>query len=165
LGLRNPQHERFALLVGSGQEPKPAWGEAFGRAPKGKEADALAADPDVAIRIREVQARAVELVLEESVCSRVWLLDKLREAIEKSIELRKLATAIRGIELAGKLPELRLFPSETRVHHTKDRFADMSDAQILEFAKKVGLVKPPEPERIVEGTDQRVEEADGSAVH
>lgn len=163
MGLRNPQHERFALLVGSGQEPKPAWGEAFGRAPKGKEADELAADPDVAIRIREVQERAADLVLQGTVYSRVWAFTILGGAIQKAFEEGKYATAIRGIELIGRMAEHRWFPNESRVLHTKDRYADMGPKEILAMAREVGLVQPEPVE--IEGEATRVEDGDGSPVH
>jgi len=163
LGLRNPEHERFAALVGAGGAPKDAWQEVYGRKPVGREAAVLAGEPDVVRRIREVQDRAVDLVLTETVCSRAWLLDKLRQSIEEALKKHQHATAIRGIELAGRLPELRLFPNETRIRHTKDRYAQMTDAEILAEAERLGLRKPQE--KVVNAVCVTVEDADGNPLN
>lgn len=157
MGLRDPQHERFALLVGSGQEPEPAWLEVYERKPVRKEAAELAADPDVAHRIREVQDRAMELIVKGTVCSGIYLLNKLRQAIDGAAEDRKWATVIAGVKLAAAQVHIKLFPSEHRVHHTTDRFEGMNEAEILAFAESVGLRKPP---KAIEGTATRVEEGD-----
>ena len=155
MGLRDPQHEKLATLIGSGTPPEEAWLEAFGKPVDADQLEWLLGDPDIKGRIRETQ----DTVLAGTVCDRVWLLDKLREAIEQSLDAGKAATAIRGIELAGKLPELRLFPSETRVHHTKDPFTGMSDEEIRAEAKRIGLLRP-DP-KVIEATATPIEEEDG----
>lgn len=144
MGLRDPQHEKFATLVGSGIEPEQAWREAHGRAPRGLEAKILAADSDVALRICEVQDAIVQQTIRATVLNKAWALNMLGQSVQRAFDAGKYATAIRGVELIGRLPEMQLFPSEKHVHHTHDHYDHMSEKEVLEAAIELHLLKPSE---------------------
>ena len=141
-------------------DPEEAWQEVFGRAPKGKQAQLLATDSDVAVRICDVQDRIVDQTNKATVLNKAWALDILGRSITEAFAQGKFATAIRGVELVGRLPEMQLFPNQAMVRHTHDHYAHMSEKEILEAAIELKLIKPRE--QIVEGDATRVESGDGS---
>ena len=156
-GLRDPQRERFATLIGSGQvqNPTDAYRMAFDkkretRDTSERKAEELLMDPDVRIRIGEVQDEVARRMVDTTVQNETWLLEQTRVAIEGALQRKAYMAALKGVELAGKHKAMQLFPHKVDHTHRKDPLAGKSREELLEIARQRGYL-PSEPEKIVEG--------------
>ena len=105
--LDNPQHEKFALACATGQDHGQAYitaGYWSAESAKGKVGGAhLYKRPDIKARIAELQDRAADITVAESVLTQVWVIDKLKEIVERALdENDRLDSPIRALELLGK---------------------------------------------------------------
>lgn len=156
-GLRDPQREEFAVLVGSGRvkDPVDAYRMAFEKKREGRDTserstEQLLMDPDVRIRIAEVQDEVARRLVDTTVMNETWLMDRTRVAIEGAINRKAWMAALKGIELAGKHKSMQLFPHKVDHVHRKDPLAGKSREELIEIARQRGYL-PSEPEKIVEG--------------
>ena len=146
MGLKDPRHERFAVLLGTGKalDPEAAWCEAFeqGRGSKARAAaDELLADPNVKERVRQAQ----QAVLDEVANAEAWALTTLKGCIQRSYEEGKYQTAISGIKLFGQHRSLQLFPQRVDHHTHADPLEGMSREDLIAEAVRLKLIEPAHP--------------------
>jgi pyruvate kinase len=136
-----------------------AYVEVYGRAKGRTLKDGVAmliSDGAIGQRVKEIQEQAASSLIDKSVTNREWLLEKLRVVIEGALEGEKpqYAAAVRAIELAARMPHLRLFPTQEK--STNNPYKELleklgDDAAVIARAKQLGLIKevditPPTPE-------------------
>ncbi len=91
--LKNPRWERFAANIAAGMQGPAAYAQAGfkGTSPKGLRTNAsrLLAMTDVRERVNEITAEVVE----KSKLSKQWVLDGLRENLERALQRKKVIGA------------------------------------------------------------------------
>lgn len=140
MGLRNTDHERFCVLVGSGNRTEDeAWLEVFGK----EDPDALVLllqQPRIRERIGQVQDIRANALIERTLLSESFVLTELLELYQEAKKGRKIETARRILETVAKHPTLNLFPSRVEHHQAKDPLRDKAYEELLALAKKYKLV-------------------------
>jgi len=128
--LVNPQHERFAVAVATGQDHGQAYITAGYWSPASAtgKGGALYKRSDVAARIAELQDLGALLAIKDSVITKDWVLDRLRTVIERCLQGVEVfdtkgnttgmwrfepGPATRALELVGK--HLGMFVDRTEI--------------------------------------------------
>ena len=123
--LKNPRHERFAQALATGMTQDAAYREANYK-PDRRHASRLATNGDIQARVAELQERAAE----KAVVTKAWVLEKLKENVERAMnsgETYNPMAANKALELLGK--EMGMFIGR-KVLGVK-RLKDMTDDELL----------------------------------
>lgn len=123
-----PKQEAFALAYVTLGNASEAYRSAYNCKPDAKpaaitvEASKLLSNPNVALRVAELQERASAKV----VLNRAWVLERLMRNVEEGHKISDLAASNKALELLGKTDELAMFverqnvTSDNRHHHSAE---------------------------------------------
>ncbi len=145
--LRSARHERFALLVASGETPTAAY-RSLGYRKTGapRAARNLLKRADVRARVNEIQSPAAQSPAEEVAFDRKRVLNRLDVLSKKAEELGEISVAVPCEELIGK--ECGMFNRSHRKFEWSGDLSELSDSQLEEFEKSVmkhyGIADEPE---------------------
>jgi phage terminase small subunit len=139
--LSNPKHERFAQELARGKTADEAYRLA-GFKPNRGNAATLKAKQSISDRVRELQERVAERVVEKTALTKEWVLESLRENYERAMQQKRARNddgeevgdftyqgnvANRALELIGK--EIGMFVDRKEVGKPGD-FAGMTDDEL-----------------------------------
>jgi phage terminase small subunit len=139
--LKNTKHERFAQELARGKSQAEAY-KLAGYKPDSGAASRLSGNVSIQTRVAELQEKIVSRVVERAVVSKEWVIEKLVENAERSLQARRATgedgeetgefkyqgnVANRALELIGK--ELGMFVDRKEVGKPGE-FADLSDDEI-----------------------------------
>lgn len=142
--LTNKKQERFALELAK-RTPQGQAYEIAGYKRNDQHASRLAKTGKIQARVAELQERLTAKVVEKTAISRIWVLDMLRENLERALQHRAVLdaegkptgeyryeghVANRALELIGK--ELGMFIDRKEFRHTVGEFDKMSDAELVQ---------------------------------
>lgn len=140
--LTNQKHERFATEIAKGRSQTEAY-EKAGYKRNDSHASRLVKDGKVQARIAELRERTVAKVVEKTAISRIWVLDMLRENLERALQRVPVrgedgheigeytyngSVANRALELIGK--ELGMFVERKDVRITTE-LDSLSDLELV----------------------------------
>ena len=123
-----PKQEAFCLAYYETGNASEAYRSTYNVRPTTKDesvrvsAAQLVKDPNIALRLQQLQERAASKV----VLSRAWVLERLMRNADKGIEMDDLAASNKALELLGKVDELAMFversnvTSDNRHHHSAE---------------------------------------------
>jgi hypothetical protein len=101
--LKDPRHEQFAQLVASGKGFKESYIlTGYKGKGAGQSANRLTREPKVSARIVELRLLAQQIPLASSWLNENYVLQGLKEVVEKAMELGKLSDAVSALGLMGK---------------------------------------------------------------
>lgn len=151
MGLKNPQHERFAVLVATSMSPVEAWKEVYptevGTRSARRASAAVLARPGVTARIRELQADAAEKQIHRALIDQSEVIGKMIRVVDVCMQEIPVVTAqgehlgatrmvdpaaaLRGLEKLGL--QLGLFVKPT--HRSEEKGDDLDKLPYDEIAK------------------------------
>jgi len=141
--LTNKKQERFAIELAK-RTPQGQAYELAGYKRNDAHASRLAKNGKVLARVAELQERVTAKVVEKTAISRIWVLDMLRENLERALTHKAVLdgegnpigeytyngnVANRALELIGK--ELGMFIDRKEFKHSVGEFDKMSDAELV----------------------------------
>lgn len=142
--LVNQRHELFSEHIASGKGIGEAYRDAGYRGHQSG-ATKLLKNSKIQVRIGELKQKTVERMLEKTAITRAWVLDCLRENVERALQHRPVrdasgkeigeyiyngAVANRALELIGK--SIGMFVERKAMAHLND-FAALSDAELVQM--------------------------------
>lgn len=140
--LTNKKQERFAIELAK-RTPQGQAYELAGYKRNDAHASRLAKDGKIMARVAELQERVTAKVVERVTINRIWVLDMLRENLERALQHKAVLdtegnptgeyryegnVANRALELIGK--ELGMFIDRKEIRHTTD-LDTMSDHELV----------------------------------
>lgn len=147
-----PKQEAFALAYVTLGNASEAYRSAYNCKPDAKpaaiavEASKLLANPNVALRVSELQERASAKV----VLNRAWVLEKLMSNATKAAEAEDYIASNKALELLGKTEELQMFverasvTSDNRHHHSAEPLSPFAQhlAEVLGVGAESSAERP-----------------------
>jgi phage terminase small subunit len=140
--IKNQRQEQFAQALAKGMTADAAYAEAGYKRNRGNAAR-LKAKESIKARIAELQQKTTEIVLKRMSITKQYVIEALLENIEKSLARQPVRVGPGGVEMfayrgevannAIKLAglEIGLFVNKGEVAHRADRFADLTDTELL----------------------------------
>jgi hypothetical protein len=157
--LRNARQEKFSQELANGKSQVAAYraagfGNSTGRPSKlAKDARIVARVAELMCAREEVTAQGMKIAIVESGVNRLWVLERLRENVERSMQAKPVldkegqptgeyryegAVANRALELLGK--ELGMFIDRSHLDVSfEQRLATMSPEQRMELARDMAV--------------------------
>jgi phage terminase small subunit len=142
--LKNPKHEKYAELLAKGIGQGEAY-EMVGYQKNDSHASRLARTGKIEARVAELRERTIAKVVEKTAISRIWVLDMLRENLQRAMCHKAVLgsdglpigeytyngnVANRALELIGK--EIGMFIDRKEFKHSVGEFDKMSDAELVQ---------------------------------
>ena len=85
--LNNPKHEHFAQLIAAGESATNAYSlTGYSENGAAQSANRLLKDAKVRERVSELQEAVAERAVEKAALDRAWVLDRLRENVERAMK-------------------------------------------------------------------------------